>query len=244
MSVPGLFTHGSANYQLPHPPIPVRLLLAAHAAFIEAFAMLRAAPPGGFVLATALEKEVTRQLKDILANDLLPRGTVPGFSRTYFSYIVRDGELTSYDGKCPDKKPDIVLAVQRPDGARVIADQDGVFVECKPVDAAHSLTSDYGIAGIRRFVEGEYAWAMESGMMVAYVRGNYTIAKHLRANLKKNVTDPRFGNPTSPRGISGSAKGAKYEALSFTKHRRAFRWPASDRSATLIMLVHSWHDCS
>ena len=61
MSVPGLFTHDSPNYQLPHPPVPTRLLLAAHAAFIEAFAMLRAAPPAGFVLAIALEKEITRQ---------------------------------------------------------------------------------------------------------------------------------------------------------------------------------------
>ena len=114
MSVPGLFTHGSANHQLPHPPIPTRLLLAAHAAFIEAFSMLRAAPPDGFVLATALEKEITRQLKDILANDLLPRGTVPGFNKTYFSYVVRDAELTSYDGSHPDKKPEFCSACSAP----------------------------------------------------------------------------------------------------------------------------------
>ena len=244
MSFPGLFTHGSPNHQLPHPPISTRLLLAVHAAFIEAFTVLRAAPPAGFVLATALEKEITRQLKDILANDLLPRGTVPGFNKTYFSYVVRDAELTSYDGTHPDKKPDIVLGVQRPDGARVIADQDGVFIECKPVDANHSLTSDYGGAGIRRFVEGEYGWAMTSAIMVAYVRGSYTISHHLRANLKKNTQDPRFGSPTPPRKIPGSTKGAKHEALRFTKHRRAFRWPATGKSATPIELVHFWHDCS
>lgn len=244
MSVPGLFTHGSANHQLPHPPIPTRLLLAAHAALIEAFSMLRAAPPDGFVLATALEKEITRQLKDILANDLLPRGTVPGFNRIYFSYVVRDAELTSYDGTHPDKKPDILLGVQRPDGARIIADQDGIFVECKPVDATHSLTSAYGVEGIRRFVEGEYGWAMKSAFMVAYVRGSYSIAHHLRANLKKNTKDPRFGSPTSPRTIPGSFRGTKYEALRFTTHRRVFRWPANGKSATPIMLVHSWHDCS
>lgn len=244
MSVPGLFTHGSPNYQLPHPPIPIRLLLAAHAAFIEAFSMLRATPPSGFVLATALEKDITRQLKDILANDLLPHGTVPGFNKTYFSYVVRDAELTSYDGTHPDKKPDIVLGLQRPDGARVIADQDGVFVECKRVDATHSLTSEYGVAGIRRFVEGEYGWAMKSAIMIAYVRGGFAISQQLTANLKRNAKDPRFGSPTSPRTIPGSAKGAKHEALRFTKHRRAFRWPATGKPATSIMLVHSWHDCS
>jgi hypothetical protein len=244
MSVPGLFTHGSPQHHLPHPAIPTRLMLAAHAAFVEAFAMLRAAPPDGFVLANALEKDITRQIKDILANDLLPGGSVPGFSKIYFSYIVRDAELTSYDGEHPDKKPDIVLGLQRPDGARVIADQDCLFVECKPVDATHSLTSEYGVEGIRRFVQGEYAWAMESAIMLAYRRGGYTIAQHLRANLKKHSKDARFGKPTSPRKMPGSSSGPKSEALRFTKHARNFKWPANGRSATPIMIVHSWHDCS
>ena len=244
MSVPGLFTHGSPRHHLPHPVIATRLLLVAHAAFVQGFTMLRAAPPVGFVLATALEKDITRQLKDILANDLLPSGSVPGFNKVYFSYVVRDAELTSYDGKHPDKKPDIVLGLQRPDGAYVIADQDCLFIECKPVDAAHPLTSEYGLEGIRRFVEGEYAWAMESAVMLAYVRGNSTISQHLKSNLKKNRNDSRFGKPTSPRKVPGSLSGPKYDALRFTKHRRSFNWPANGRSATPITIVHSWHDCS
>jgi hypothetical protein len=244
MSVPGLFTHGSPNHRLPHPPVPVRLLLAAHAAFVEAFAMLRAAPPAGFVLVSAGEKAITRQLKDILANNLLPGGIVPGFNRTFFSYVTRDAELTSYDGKHPDKKPDLLLGLQRPDAARVIADQDAVFVECKPADAAHPLTTEYGANGIRRFVHGEYAWAMTSAMMVAYVRGGLTIARELRANLKKNKTDPRFGKPTLGRIVPGSKDGAKHEALRTSRHHRGFKWPANGKPAPAIVLCHSWHDCS
>lgn len=239
----GLFTHAAPNHRLPHPPIPTRLLLAAHAAFIEAFVILRATPPAGFVLSTALEKEITRQLKGILANYLLPGAIVPGFNKTYFSYVVRDPELTCYDGTHPDKKPDIVLGLQRPDGARIIPDQDALFVECKPVDSTHGLTSEYGVAGIRRFVEGEYAWAMRSAMMLAYVRGNYTVTQHLRANLRKNAKDSRFGSPTSPRKFPGTVRGAKYDALRFTKHGRDFAWPMTSKSATPITLIHSWHDC-
>jgi hypothetical protein len=244
MSVPGLFTHGSQHHHLPHPAIPSRLLIAAHSAFMQAFEMLRAAPPDGFVLSTAKEKEITRQLKDILANTLLPHGTVPAFSKLYFSYIVRDTELTSYDGKHPDKKPDIVLGLQRPDGSRVITDQDCLFIECKPVDSTHSLTSDYGLEGIRRFVEGEYAWAMESAIMLAYRRGNYTIAKHLSSNLRQNFADPRFGAPTPLRKLPGNESKSGQEGLYFTKHKRTFKWPANGRSATPIVLFHSWHDCS
>jgi hypothetical protein len=207
--------------------------------------MLRSAPPvAGFVLGTALEKEITRQLKGILVNYLLPNGTVPGFNKTYFSYVVRDAELTCYNGTHPDKKPDIVLGLQRPDGTPIIADQDALFVECKPVDATHALTPEYGIEGIRRFVEGEYAWAMRSAMMVGYVRGSYTIAHDLRANLKRNANDSRFGRPTCLRKIAGSAAGPKHEALCFTKHRRSFSWPAIGKQATPIMLVHSWHDAA
>jgi len=205
--------------------------------------MLRAAPPRGFVLATAHEKVITRQLKDILANDLLPNGTIPGFDKTFFSYVTRDAELTSYDGKHPDKKPDIFVGLQRSDGARIIADQDGVFVECKPVDRSHGLTPAYGIEGIRRFVEGEYAWAMTSAFMVAYVRGGFTVARELRANFKKNNADARFGKPTLGRILPGSSKGLKYEALRSSRHRREFRWPANGKLAAAIVIYHSWHDC-
>jgi len=66
---------------------------------------------------------------------------------------------------------------------------------------------EYGLEGIRRFVEGEYAWAMESAIMLAYRRGGYTIAQHLRSNLKNNSKDARFGKPTSPRKIPEARAG-------------------------------------
>ena len=80
--------------------------------------------------------------------------------------------------------------------------------------------------------------------MIGYVRDSYTITHYLRPNLKRNINDPRFGKPTSPRKIPGSRDGAKYEALRFTKHQRVFRWPATGRPATPIVLMHSWHDCT
>ena len=244
MSVPGLFTHGSSSQRVPHPRIPIRLLLAAHMAFVKAFAMLRSDPPAGFVLSSAGEKAITRQLKDVLANDLLPHGTVPGFNHVYFSYVVRDAELSSYDGQHPDKKPDILVGLQRADGSKVIADQDAIFIECKPVDADHKLTTEYGSNGIRRFVKGEYAWAMLEAMMVAYVRGPHTIAGELRANLRKNVADPRFGKPTQPLYVPASEKGPKWEALHSTRHQRNIVLPATGKAARPILLFHSWHDCN
>ena len=41
----------------------------------------------------------------------------------------------------------------------------------KPVDDDHATGTHYCDSGINRFVNGDYAWAMQEGMMVAYVRG-------------------------------------------------------------------------
>jgi hypothetical protein len=110
--------------------------------------------------------------------------------------------------------------------------------------AVQQAPSFLGLAGIRRFVEGEYGWAMETAIMLAYVRDGYNITEHLRSNLKNNSQDLRFGKPTAPRKILGSSSGVKYEALRSTQHGRNFKWPANGRSATPITIVHSWHDCS
>ena len=65
------------------------------------------------------------------------------------------------------------------DTARVISTQNGLFVECKPVDAAHPPGGDYCDAGLIRFVNGDYAWAMQESLMVGYVRDGRTIKSHL-----------------------------------------------------------------
>ena len=59
------------DYRLPHPHVPVRVILTAHLALTKAFEVLRADPPSGFLLATAKEDEITRQLHWIMENRLL-----------------------------------------------------------------------------------------------------------------------------------------------------------------------------
>ncbi len=67
----------------------------------------------------------------------------------------------------------------------------GMFVECKIIEHSkddHSI-EHYCKNGLRRFVEGEYACVMPSGMMVAYVRKKKTIARHLTPYLQNRLHD-------------------------------------------------------
>jgi len=170
MSVPGFFTEIPA-FRLPHPPVPKRIILTTHLALVKAFELLRLNPPEGFTLGAANEDSITRQLQWIMQNRLLGSREVPGFDARRFKNVLRAPEVTNVDGKHPAKKPDLVLFLLKRDSLSVIRSHDGIFAECKPVDDSHAIGTHYCDSGINRFVTGDYAWAMQEGMMIAYVRG-------------------------------------------------------------------------
>ena len=160
MSIPGFFTE-IREYQLPHPRIPLRVVLVTHLALAKAFELLRTEPPIGFMLSSAKEDDITRQLQWILENRLLSTGEVPGFNRRRIKNVIRAPEVTNYDGQHPAKKPDLVLFVLRRASLSIIPSHDGIIAECKPVDDKHQIGKHYCDGGIGRFVKGDYAWAMQ-----------------------------------------------------------------------------------
>ncbi|MGB9486581.1 MAG: hypothetical protein WCD04_10780, partial [Terriglobia bacterium] len=88
MNVPGFFT-ALPEYRLPHPQVPVRVILTTHLALVTAFELLRANPPAGFFLSTAKEDDITRQLHSILEDRLLDTKEVKGFDRRRIKNVVR-----------------------------------------------------------------------------------------------------------------------------------------------------------
>jgi hypothetical protein len=243
MSVPGFFTH-IREYQLPHPRISLRVVLVTHLALAKAFELLRNEPPTGFVLSSAKEDDITRQLHWILENRLLSTGEVPGFDRRRIANVIRAPEVTNHDGKHPAKKPDLVLFVLRRASFSIIASQDGIVAECKPVDAQHPIGKHYCDSGIGRFVNGDYAWAMQEGLMVAYVRGDRTIAADLAPVLASEIRHEGLGSPQPPKAVRSSYGSRDSQVLHETVHRRSFQWPSNLGSACQISLFHSWHNCS
>jgi hypothetical protein len=93
--------------------------------------------------------------------------------------VVRGGETLSFDGKRLELRPD--LGIHLTGRHRNFP----LVVECKIIDATSRKGVDlYCANGIRRFVEGEYAWASSQGVMLAYVRDGSSLTGALRPHLK------------------------------------------------------------
>ena len=87
---------------------------------------------------------------------------------TDFGAVVRSAKQTS--AACSiNKQPDLTFRPNIPYPEVVNLTNWGWFVECKIIDASHSL-GDYRDQGVRRFSDAEYAAAMGSAAMLGYVR--------------------------------------------------------------------------
>jgi len=243
MKIPGFFS-GVRSYQLPHPDVPLRLILVTHLAVAKAFELLREQPPTGFQLSAAKEDEITRQLQWILENRLLRGNEVPGFDTRRIKNVVRAPEVSNYNYQHPAKKPDLVLFLLQRESLPLLHSHDGLFAECKPVDKKHPIGQHYCDQGIRRFVIGDYAWAMRDGLLVAYVRDGRTIEKNLVPALKSKNRRRPLGSPARPTSVQGSRSSDRMESVHVTTHKRSFLWPFDFGNACPIRIYHSWHDCS
>lgn len=241
MSSQGLLTSLS-EHLLPHPRVPLRVILTTHAAVAKAFELLRVCPPDGFHLGTAMEDEITRQLLSLLEDRLLDSEEIEGFDRRRIRNVVRP-EIPNFDGRHPAKRPDLVFFLLRRERFKVRSSLDGIFAECKPIDRAHSIGRHYCDKGILRFVNGDYAWAMREGMMIAYVRGQRSIRNHLAPTLAAASRYSKLGSPTPPVAVQRSLPLEGAEPLSSSTHQRRFPWPNGKGLACEIQIFHSWHRC-
>lgn len=232
------------DYHLPHPKIELPVILIVRRALIEAFTLLRErCAASGPALATCKEDDITRALLGILENDLRQKGTVPGFDKTLFEEVTRQREVENYNFTKTQKKPDMVFKLRADEESPpVLSTQHALFVECKPVDAAHPAGSDYCDSGLQRFVDGDYAWAMQDALMIGYVRNGRTIALHLVPAMRIR---PRLNVVTLPAQLSeaDAAKDPHTEVLHQTVHFRRFPWPAGKGQVSDITIHHSWHYC-
>ncbi len=229
MMTVGFFTHG-IEYTLPHPQIPQRTVLLLCTVIKRAWQLLEEMPPVDFILKSAGEDTITQVLVEIIENRLRKNGEVDGFNCALFGKVTREPKITNVDKKHPDKMPDIFFDLKR-DQLPILSDQDGLFVECKPVDSKHSILSCYCNKGLIRFVNGDYAWAMQNALMVGYVKEPYSYKKlaSVLADNKKSATLKTTEH---------------FEVDEYTiyrsNHKREFEWPESLGQACPIIVSHLW----
>ncbi len=244
--VDGFFTHGirPESYRLPHPRLGLPVILLVRRVLVRAFEILL---EGGCSLATQDEDGVTLALRNVIENDLRLNGRVPGFNRHTFDFVSRQAQVENFDSSKRGKAPDLCFRLRNDEEEPrpVLSVHDALFVECKPVDTTHAAGGAYCDKGLCRFIEGDYAWAMEEAMMLGYARANRSIAKHLIPAMRESQRLEALQTIELPRPVplTEATKEQETETLHVSRHRRGFTWPDGKGRATDLWIYHSWHRC-
>ncbi|MBW1806928.1 MAG: hypothetical protein JRJ87_01955 [Deltaproteobacteria bacterium] len=225
----GFFTEG-IKFDLPHPPINDRTIILVCKVFRNAWQLLINHPPSGFNLKKAKEDTITENLVEIIESRLRKNGEIEGFNKIFFGKVIREPKITNFNKKHPDKMPDIFFDLKRED-LPVLSEQDGLFVECKPVDTKHAVYSCYCKKGLIRFVRGDYAWAMQQALMVGYVEKSYSFGK--LASVLGNVKYDSYFNTKSHYQVG-------VHTLYQSVHKRIFKYLGSHGTACPITVSHLW----
>lgn len=214
--------------RLPLPPIPNELLEVLAEGLYRAFEAVRVNAPA--TVTSGDEPEVTALMEarlNLLVND-------DALWRQLVLCVARGKESVNFDGSRLENRPD--LAIYLSGRTRSFP----LVVEAKVLDTTTSKTvADYCDKGIRRFVEGEYAWANREALMIGYVRDGSTIKAKLTPLLSKaaGTTPPGYLvlQLPSPAGMSSID-------LAYTRHGRDFVYPRQTppNDAQPISIWHLW----
>lgn len=239
----GLFTLGvRPDWHLPHPPLGLPVILLVRRVLLHAFKVLR---EQNFDLAAATEDEITEALRDVIENKLRQTGEVMGFSKRTYEFVVRQGQWRNFNGTGLTKTPDLFFKLRDDDSRRdrVVSEFDGLFIEAKPMDSTHPAGRAYCDDGLIRFVRGDYAWAMQEAMMLAYARDGRTISGHLIPAMSQADRMKLLATIDLPQACTAAGASAcpAAEAIHISRHKRSFQWPDSKGAATEITVYHLWH---
>lgn len=216
----GFFTLGvRPDWYLPHPRLGLPVILLIRRVLLRAFELLR---EQSVDLAAATEDQVTAALRSTIENNLRQTGEVSGFNKRTFEFVVRQGQWHNFDGTAITKTPDLFFKLRDDDSqrARVLSEHDGLFVEAKPMDSAHPAGSKYCDDGLIRFVRGDYAWAMQEAMMLAYARDGRTISGHLipSMNEAKRMASLATIHLPKPCPVAAASACPESEAVHISHH--------------------------
>lgn len=224
---------------LPHKPIPLAMFLIVEEALRVSWQRLKSRANPRIDIRTADEDEVTHDFYEVIFDEVFDKGLVDGFDEEHFSVVTRETKLRNYNGEHLDKMPDLMVRV----AGRTTSDfhhrsQDWLFIECKPVDADHTVGVHYGAKGIARFIRGDYAWTMTSALMVGYASPGYTIDPKLFEALQRRGDE--FEVLNMPTVCRSTPCAASDEPVYSTKHHRTFAYVENNRAAPPIIIRHLW----
>lgn len=215
--------------QLPMPEVSDDHLDIIAESLLQAFSDIRSRAPS--IIASGTEAEVTALLEARL-NAMIEVEPLWG---QLALCVARGKESLSFDGSHLEKRPDLSIYLSNRNRSFPL------IAEAKIIDAAASKTETlYCDNGIRRFVEGEYAWGNRESFMIAYVRDGSSINTKLTPFLSSVTKQTPPGYLVEELPILRSSGALD---LAHSRHGRNFLYP-SDPSTTLepgpIWIWHLW----
>ena len=192
----------------------------------QAFDDVRTSSPD--TVAAGEEPEVT-SLMEARLNRLV---TEDALWRQLVLYVGRGTERINFDGSSLEKRPDFSI---------VLSGRERRFplvAEAKILDAAASKTAAlYCKEGIRRFVEGEYAWGNREAFMIGYVRDGSLIDPALTDALSRaaRLHPDRYLVESLPVPVGSGASD-----LAYTRHGRNFVY-RSQPPPNISGPISIWH---
>lgn len=213
--------------RLPLPEISSLHLNIIAEGLLQAFADIRAQAP--VTVASGTEAEVTALLEARL-NAMIEVEPLWG---QLVLCVARGKESVSFDGSHLEKRPDLSIYLSNRNRSFPL------ITEAKIIDSAASKTESlYCDKGIRRFVEGEYAWGNREAFMIAYIRDGSSIGTKLTPFLSNagSRSPPGYLVETLP-----VAKGSESYDLASSTHGRNFLYSSGLKDISEPGSISIWH---
>lgn len=212
---------------LPLPPIDSDHLKVIAEGLLKAFAELKVLAPR--TVTQGSEAEVTALLEARL-NAMIEDDPLWG---QLVLCVARGKETLSHDGSHLEKRPDLsIFLSSRNRGFPLV-------VEAKIMHAATSRTAAlYCDSGLRRFLNGEYAWGVREALMMAYVRDGSSIAARLTPTLAAAMarTPPDYAVEQLPAAVAGAG-----QHLAWSRHGRSFAYGDAVVGSSGPGSISVWH---
>lgn len=217
--------------------IPLFLMIVVQNAMSTAWRiLLEKIGEGDFSICNSTEDQITERLHMILGElEAAGDSVVPGLS--LLQTPVREGNVRNHDGAHLDKQPDLAF---RPIRNLISCGNTvtlAIFIECKPIDARHSLPRTYCRDGLIRFVNGDYAWGVDRAMMIGYVRNICTLPGGLSTALADPALSREMELAGTPEGLPNTASG---DTVCQSTHDRKFQLPGMVSPVGQIVVNHLW----
>lgn len=174
-----------------------------------------------------------------------PARPIPEFNDEVFTFVTEGEGQPDQTGQPLDEntgKPDLLIRPHKPPSGVARPRTYGMHVECKLIERGHEsrTIASYCKEGILRFVAGEYASTMPSGLMVAYLR-------RTKARLPDALTDylqtynPQKWEVQALPALSQNRSNQRAPSVYLSKHERSkVRVGAKGRNPGPIELTHLW----